>query len=400
MIPAYITGVGCVLPGAMGVEAFEGRLLSGEPAVSQVERFDTSRWKSHCAAVVKEFRARDFIPVAKMRRMNELSRMAVAATRMALDSAGVTPGRWSRSEVGVAMGTMFGPVRTSIEYMDAYLEHGPSLAPPQLFAESVANAPGSHIAIEHGFEGFNLTFTQRESSFHTALMHAAMQLAHGRARAAIVGGVDELNEVVFEVLSRSSSLATDVGEGEVMRPFDRRRNGVIAGEGALSIVLEVEPGSTPLARVSGFGIARDTSASMSDWGMDSAAVVRAARRAILQAGLQPADISAVYASANGSRRGDALERSAIESLFGDRIPPVTAIKGLFGEYAGASGAPVAAAALALARNTVHATPGFEVGEPGVRFSPAVEAVSTPLSHVLTLSLSAGGGIVAAILSRP
>lgn len=400
MRPSYITGVGCVLPGAIGAEALERRLVDGESAVARVERFETSRWDSHCGGVVTDFRPRDFIAVAKIRRMNELSRMAVAATRMALESAGAPAGTWGRGDVGVAMGTMFGPVRTSIEYMDAYVAHGPALAPPQLFAESVANAPGSHIAIENGFEGFNLTFTQRESSFLTALMHAAMQIGHGRCRAAIAGGVDELNEVVFEVLSRSAALATDEGSGEAMRPFDRRRNGLIAGEGALSIVLEADPRSTPLARISGFGIARDASATVSDWGRGSDAVARAALRAMQQSGLAPYQIDAVYASANGSVRGDAVEREALGVLFGEGVPPVSAVKALFGEYAAAGGVPIAAAAMAIARGTLHGSFGYGEPDEGAPFEPVRSTRPAAPGHVLALSISAGGGIVAAILSKP
>lgn len=399
MNEVYITGMGCVLPRAIGAEELEARLVSAESAVAEVTRFDTSRWESRYGGFVEGFRAREFIPVARIRRMNELARMSVAATRMALENAAAPSGTWKRTDVGVSMGTMFGPVRTSIEYMDAYLQHGPSLAPPQLFAESVANAPGSHIAIENGFEGFNLTFTQRESSFLTALLHAAVQLRHGRVRAAIVGGVDELNEVVYEVLSRSGALARDEGAGEAMRPFDRRRNGISPGEGALSFVVESEPRVTPIARVSGLGMARDASASTSDWGTDPSALERAAHHAIADAGLEPSDIGAVYASANGSRRGDALERMALEKMFEGVIPPVTAVKAIFGEYAGAGGVPVAAAALALRTSTVHASCGFEENEEGARFEPPKVAIPRALSHVLTLSVSAGGGIVAAVLSR-
>src|ERR1041384_4149019 len=135
-----VTGIGVVAPGAIGVGAFRELLASG--------------------------------------------RTGVAAAKRALDDAGsVDP-----ATTGVAIGTAFGPVQTSVDYMREYVEKGASLAPPQLFAESVENAPGSHIAIEWGLRGFNVTVTQRESSALAAAMHGASQIVKGAVTAAGVGG--------------------------------------------------------------------------------------------------------------------------------------------------------------------------------------------------------------------
>ncbi|HYO79735.1 MAG TPA: hypothetical protein VE010_24935, partial [Thermoanaerobaculia bacterium] len=151
----------------------------------------------------------------------------------------------------------------------------------------------------------------------------------------------------------------------------------------------------PYGWLSGFGIARDTSASISDWGNDPSMVVTAMRAAIADAELEPEAIDAVYASANGSLRGDALEQRAIQQLFGDRIPPIVATKGLFGEYAAGGALQIAAALLALEDQKLHASPGFELGElPVTRETRAAE-----VRHVLVNTLSAGGGIVCAVVSR-
>ena len=148
-----ITGIGVVAPGAIGIDAFRALLASGETAVADVDRFDTTGLSAHRAALVRDFKPKDFIPVMKMRRMNALSRLGVAAAKLAIEDCGGALGQ----ETGVAIGTAFGPVQTSVEYMQEYVEKGAALAPPQLFAESVANAPGSHIAIEWRLRGFNVT---------------------------------------------------------------------------------------------------------------------------------------------------------------------------------------------------------------------------------------------------
>ncbi len=356
MVRIPVTGIGVIAPGAIGVDAFRALLAEGRTAITGIDRFDTTGLTAHTAALVRDFRPKDFIAPMKMRRMNALSRLAVAAAKLAIEDAGGA----LDANTGVAIGTAFGPVQTSVDYMKEYVEKGAALAPPQLFAESVANAPGSHIAIEWGLRGFNVTITQRESSALAAAMYAASQIVKGTVGAALIGGVEEVTEMVFSVLDRIGALD------------DTRRNGIVMGEGAAMLVAG---GGTraPYAWLSGFGIARDTTATISNWGTGFESVVTAMQAAIADAGIAIDEIDAIYASANGSRRADALENAAIEALFGERIPPVVQTKAIFGEYAAGGALQLAAAILA-----------FE---------------SKPLRHVLVNSLSAGGGIVCAVISR-
>lgn len=389
-----VTGIGIVAPGAIGVDAFRERLASGRSAVDEVDRFDTAGLSAHQAGLVRELNAREFIAPMKLRRMNVLSRFALSAAKMALGDCGMQP----PENTGVVLGTAFGPVQTSVDYMHDYVEKGASLAPPQLFAESVANAPGSHIAIEHNLRGFNITVTQRESSALAAAMYACAQIVKGTVPAALTGGVEELNEMVFSVLDRIGALAHATGEvEECMRPFDVRRNGFLPGEGCAIFTLGF--GSKTWAYLSGFGIARDTSATISDWGGDANALVTAMRDAVDDAELQPADIDAVFATANGARRLDAVEASAIATFFGVRVPAVVAVKGYFGEHAAGNGLQLAAAILAVSDQKLPASAGFATGDAELPFTPTLHSQERELRNVLVNAVSAGGGIVSAVVSR-
>ena len=347
-----INGIGVIAPGAIGVAAFRDLLASGRTAVDVVDRFDTTGLSATTAALVRDFKPKDFIAPMKMRRMNALSRLGVAAAKLAIEDCGGAPG----ADTGVAIGTAFGPVQTSVEYMQEYVARGASLAPPQLFAESVANAPGSHIAIEWGLRGFNVTITQRESSALAAAMFAAQQLVKGSASAALIGGVEEANEMLFSVLDRIGALAHD-GQG-----------GIVLGEGGAVLVANAGT-RKPYGWLSGFGLARDTTAPISDWGSDAGSVVTAMRAAMDDA--EVAKVDAVFVSANGSKRGDEVERRALAQLFGavETVPT----KHVFGEYAAGGALQIAAALLAVDEGRYD--------------------------DVLVNSVSAGGGIVCAVISR-
>ena len=354
-----VTGIGVIAPGAIGVDAFRALLASGKTAVAEIDRFDTAGLTAHKAALVRDFVAKNYIPVMKLRRMNMLSRLGVAAAKLAIEDCGATPGE----NTGVALGTAFGPVQTSVEYMREYVEKGAALAPPQLFAESVANAPGSHIAIEWNLRGFNVTVTQRESSALAAAMYAASQIVKGTVSSALIGGTEEVNEMLFSVLDRIGALSNEA------KPFDANRNGYVLGEGGAVLVCGAGT-RKPYGWLAGFGIARDTTASVSDWGHDPNAVVAAMRAAMDDAEVD--EVDAIYVSANGSRRGDELEWRALEAMFGAKMPRIVATKQIFGEYAAGGAFQLAAALL---------------------------GVETEFKNVLVSSVSAGGGIVCAVVSR-
>ena len=109
-------------------------------------------------------------------------------------------------------------------------------------------------------------------------------------------------------------------------------------------------------------------------------------------------IDAIYASANGSRRGDRLEARAIESMFGDRVP-VVATKGYFGEYAAGGAVQLAAAALAIRDQMLHASAGFESADDDVHLHVTRDRRTAAVNHILVNALSAGGGIVSMVLSK-
>lgn len=394
-----VSGIGIVGPGAIGVEAFRDLLRSGRSAVEMISRFESSSFRSKKGALVEGFEPKEFIPAGKLRRMNQLSRLAVASARGAVDDAGAGPGVPGWEHGGVAIGTMFGPVETSVKYLDEYREKGPALAPPQLFAESVANAPGSHVAIQYGLRGFNLTFTQREGSAMTALAVAAMQIAKGSAPLALAGGVDEINEITYGIYDRLGALSRSRdGQEEMARPFDRRHDGMILGEGGAMLLLAGDPGELPVyGWVAGFAQGRDASAPLSDWGTDHDAVARVMRRAIEDAGVGIEAIDVVFASANGNPRCDDLEAGALLSMFGASCPPVVATKGTFGEYAAGGGLQLAATLLAVRYGEIYPSVGFSETDMSLPVSTAHQ--TREIRYALVNALSAGGGLISMVVAR-
>jgi 3-oxoacyl-(acyl-carrier-protein) synthase len=387
-----------------------------------------------------------WLPAAEARRMGPPSRLAVAATRMALADAGLDPALLAGPGTAVVLSTAFGPCSFSEALLRQVLRDGPESASPYLFTESVANAPAAQIAIACGARGANVTLCQREAGPLLAVARGAAEVAAGSAERALVGAVDEMSPLLHALLDRFGALARgrsrpgrgarrahgpegpgergrpdrpddpDLpddpgGRGEIGRPFDRRRDGVVAADGATVLLLEsaaaaARDGRVPLARVCGWGSAFDPSAPPTGWSGGGDLLGRALLRLLLRRGGAPDEIGAIGAidrivsGASGSCAGDRLEARVLRAAWGAAtLPPVLAPKGVTGEYGGGF---LAAAVLAAAVAGVASAPtaGFGEPDPDLGVSPHDGSPLPPPRALLASSLAAGGAAAWLILGRP
>jgi 3-oxoacyl-[acyl-carrier-protein] synthase II len=330
--------------------------------------------------------------------MSPPARFAVAATRLALAEAGLAHATHERT--GIVVGTAFGPAFVTEQLLLQLLRQGPEAASPAAFTESVASASAAQMAMAVGARGPNLALTQRETSDLAALAEGARLVATGAAERVLVAAVDEMIPLLHAVLDRFRALARPGADGaEVARPFDRRRDGFLASEGAAVVVLEAEEdaarrGARPLARLAAFARGFDPSAPPWDWGTGAAQLATTLALGLRRAGVAPSSIDLVVSGASGARRGDRLEAGVLTTLFGERLPPVLAPKGTLGEPGGAH----LAAALLAASGRVHgATCGFGEVDPELGLRPHVAGALPAPRRTLVSALASGGAATWAVL---
>jgi 3-oxoacyl-[acyl-carrier-protein] synthase II len=401
-----VTGIGCITGLGVGVAAFERGLFDGCGAIGPVTEFDTGAARAHVAGRLDDFDPAAFIAPARLRRVDRTGQLASAGARLALEHAGMGDGTAvSRDRVGIALGSATAGLHTLVDYLDRLIAQGPLGASALDFSNTVGNAAASVCALELALRGVTLTLAHREASGLAAISRAATTLQAGRADAMLAGGVDDFEQLYFLVHDRFGALATDAGEGEASRPFDRRRNGVVLGRGACLLVLEPvtaaeRRGATLLARMLATS---ETSApcDLHGWPPTPEPFVRCMRQALERAGVKPDDVAVVLASANSSRALDRLEAEAIASIFGPRGVPVVALKGALGECGASGAAGVAAAVLSIQRRTVPPTVGLCDVDPAcaVDAGPRARAMDPGRSPVALVNAFATGGTnVSAVLS--
>jgi 3-oxoacyl-(acyl-carrier-protein) synthase len=407
--PIYITGLGALGAWGGGADRLAAALAAGASLASEVDRAAGYHRAggdggSRRAALLPAGHLTGWLSPAEARRMSPPSKLAVAASRMALCRSGQgEPGEAGDPRTAVVIATAFGPSTNTEALLKQILFEGPEAASPSLFMESVANAPAAQIAIALQARGASLTVCQREAGPLLALGLGAAEIAAGRAGRVLAGAVDEMTPLLHALLDRFGALAREGADGrELARPFDLHRNGFLAGEGAAVALLEsagslTARGGQPLARVLAWGSAFDPTAPPSGWGQGHRPLARSLRRTLERAGLRIADVDLVVSGAAGSRDGDRLEAALLRAAWeGAPLPPVAAPKAVTGEYGGGH---LAAAVLAASGAPFGPTPGFADPDPELGIVPLDGSPLELPRVVLATALAAGGAAAWIVLGR-
>ena len=391
-----ITGMGVISAIGVGVADFAEGLFGARIGLRVVDDLEGEPAQA-CG------RVRDFAPRARMsprtlRRLPRLAQMALVAAHEAVEEARCA--ELPPERVGVVVGTGLGALQTTVDFMREYLTLGPAQANPALFPASVMNAAAAYISMELGLKGYSTTVNHKDASALEAVALAADLLRLGRADAIVCGGADEVSAAAAHGYRRFGALA----RSGVARPFDRRRDGLCLGEGAAMFVLEpLEAargrGARILATVGGVGLGAEPRGPLS-WDGDGAGAAATIARALAEAGLGADAVDHVVAGANGTRQLDRLEAAVLGRVFGARPVATSSIIGQTGDCHSASGLRLAAAVLALERQRLAGTAGFEEPDPE---APVPGLVTAPRAAALDTALvcahATGGAEVALLLRR-
>lgn len=398
-----VSGLGHVGPAGGGPAALLQALAAGELSLTEVDRgggFHRPHG-SRYAALMRSEAVSAWLEGHQFRRVAPPSRAALAATRQGLEAARLAD-RSAHTRTAVIVGTAYGPSSVTEQLLRQILKLGPEHASPALFTESVSNAPASQVAIAWKMLGPTLAIQQREASDLLAVGEALRMLRHGWAERALVLVVEEMTPLLHALLDRFRALARSCrGIEEKARPFDRRRNGFLAAEGATALVLEPVAlaearGVRPLAVVRGRAAAFDTTASAWDWGRGADRLARTVARALAREGIEKETIEAVVSGASGSVSGDRLEAEVLRTLFaGHRLPPIATPKRILGEYGG--GFLAAALLAASGEGRIPPTEDFEK-DASLEIEPAW--VSSAPRRLLITALASGGPAAWLVLDQP
>jgi 3-oxoacyl-[acyl-carrier-protein] synthase II len=350
-----ITGVGVVSPIGIGKEDFLSSLKNGKSGIEEIKEFDTHFSRSKKGGMVRNFHPKDFIPAAKIRRLDRASQFAIAAAKLALADAKFSITQDNSSRVGIVLGSGFCGLSSSEEFHRGQVLKGFLDLNPMLFPNTVPNGPSSYVSIELGIQGVNSTLVQSFCTAEAAIFFACDQLRKGKADLILTGGVDELSEFLFRGFSELQLLATDEGHGEKSRPYDQMRNGLILGEGAGLLVIENEEHARSRGvRIYGY-ILSYSLVGKSSQGDGSEDLGRSIKMAL--EGKKGVSIDYLSGAGNSSKVLDALEAKGIKKTLTHQYLqlPASSIKSMTGEGIASGGMRMVANVLSMENRFIPPT---------------------------------------------
>ena len=210
-----VTGSAVLSAAGVGVTPIVSLMRSGKNAFSAMP-FDVLNADGHLWGKNTGFKASDFMPPMKARKMDRCSQFAVSAVGLALKDAGIDVKEIAPDRVGIVLGSGFCGVSNSAEFLTGYFKEGVEGMIPMIFPNTVPNAPASNASIEHGFKGPNATMVQRFCSAESAFLMACRFIEEGRADVVITGGTDELMPLMikgFSAMGQIKHNSPPYGEG-------------------------------------------------------------------------------------------------------------------------------------------------------------------------------------------
>jgi len=408
-----VTGMGMVTALGNDVATTWEGLVAGRSGIRTIEAFDPSRLTSRVAAEVHDFDASGVLDRKELRRTDRYIQFGLVAAREALDQAGL-PERFEgdlADRTGVILGTGLGGVGTLIDGFATNALRGPDRISPFLIPMGIPNIGSGQIAIQFGMTGPNFTTVSACATGGHALGESSEIIRRGDADIMVAGGAEAgIYEPMVGGFAAMRALSTRNDDPPAAsRPFDTGRDGFVIGEGAGVVVLEElehaqARGATILAELVGYGATADAS-HVTLPAPGGIGAVKAARRALVKAGLTPDDIDHVNAHATSTPEGDRAELQAIRTIFGDGVGriSVTANKSMVGHTLGAAGAIEAIVSILTIRDGC-VPPTINLADPdpdaaGMDLTPNV-AAKHEIGTVLSNSFGFGGQNTALILAGP
>ncbi len=363
-----ITGIGCVTPLGVGVEQLWTGLRAERSVVQAATRFDTSIFRSQCAAEVRDFDAADFLEARRVKRLDRFGQFSVVSSQLALNDSGINLAQENRERVGAMMGTALAGVAYAEEQAARFMRGGLRDVDATLALAVFGGSSSCNIAIEFGVSGPNITNAMSCASGSIAIGEAFRQVRDGYADVMIAGGAESpLATLCFGAFALIRAMSTRNDDpAHASRPFDRDRDGFVMGEGAAVLILEEwsraeARGARIYAELCGYGTTNDAHHMTAPLPGGTQAA-RCMRQALADADAATTSVDYINAHGSSTPLNDPTETLAIRQVFGAHADslPVSSTKGYYGHALGASGAFEAAiSALVLQRGWIPPTLNFE-----------------------------------------
>jgi 3-oxoacyl-[acyl-carrier-protein] synthase II len=359
-----VTGLGVVSAIGTNVSQFWESLISGKDGTKEITVFDASPYSNKRAAEVSDLDLGSHFSKRELRRLSRCDQFGLIAFREAWKDGRLDRDPVEKERVGVLLGAGSGGILSMERYFRDFYSGRKRVSPSLLVSYSLATTTDL-IAIDAGLKGPRNTTATVCSSSSVSIGVAYEMIQMGLAEVMVTGGSDSLCEVSFSGFNSLKLI-----DPESCKPFDKRRKGLILGEGAGILILEelehaLRRGAPIRAELLGYGICADAY-HLTAPEPNGEGVERVIRSALTHAGLSPEEVDTINAHGTATPFNDISETRGIKRVFGERAKkiPISGIKSMIGHCLGsAGGIEAVATVLTIEKGVIPPTIHYEVPDP-------------------------------------
>ena len=355
-----ITGIGAVTP--LGNDAWSTweNAKKGISGIGIAQQVNLDKVDVKLAGEVKNFKPDDFMDRKEARRMGRFSQLAVAASKMAVEDAGIQMGENVNAErAGVWIGSGIGGLGEFEEQHKKFLEKGQRRVNPFTIPMFIPDMAAGRVSIELGAKGINNASVTACASGSNSIGDAFRALQNGYGDVMIAGGAEAtITEMTIAGFSNMTALSTNPDPLTACRPFDKNRDGFIIGEGSGIVILEElehakARGAKIYGEIVGYGATGDAYHITSP-APEGEGAARAIKQALEDADIHPSEVDYINAHGTSTPLNDLYETKAIKEVFKEHAYQlaVSSTKSMTGHMLGAAGAVEAIFSLLTIRDGV------------------------------------------------
>jgi 3-oxoacyl-[acyl-carrier-protein] synthase II len=347
MLPrVVVTGIGLLTPVGNDLASTWEALCQGKSGVGPITSYDSSRFRVHFGAEVKNFDPSLYMDHKEMRRTDPYEQFAIATAKQALAQSGLQITEENADDIGVYIGSGVGGLSTWHDQFKVLFEKGPERISPHFPNMIIVDGAPGIVSIMTGAKGPNWAAVSACATSSNTIGEAWETIRRGDARAMIAGGSEKgVTPIAMASFDNMHALSRRNNDPQgASRPFDATRDGFVMGEGSGILILEDldfarARGAKILVELVGYGTTVDAH-HMTEPAPGGVGLVRAIRRALQKAGLHPDQVDYINAHGTSTPYNDRTETQAIKTCFGEyayRVP-ISSSKSMTGHTVGASGA--------------------------------------------------------------
>jgi 3-oxoacyl-[acyl-carrier-protein] synthase II len=368
-----VTGLGVVCPVGIGVEETWRGILAGKSGIGPITQFDASTFPTRFAGEVKGFEVEKYMEKKEARRNDRFIHLAMAAAQMAIEDSGLDMSKEDPELVGSIIGAGLGGLATIEDMHRTYLEKGVKRISPFFIPSLIVNLAPGQVSLKYGMKGPNYSPVSACATSNHSIGDALMVIQRGMADVMVTGGAEATITplgIGGFCAARALSERNDAPE-KASRPYDKNRDGFVAGEGSGILVVEEyehakKRGAKIYCELVGYGATADAH-HITEPAPEGEGGQRAMRMALRDAGLNPEQIGYVNTHGTSTPKGDIAECQAIKKVFGDWAKKglcVSSTKSMTGHLlGGAGGIEAVFSALALHGGVLPPTINVEDQDP-------------------------------------